>query len=125
MSLCIAAGGLLLALAAERFTLDWTHSVEKIRWHEVWTVSEAGLRPVEAVMTGSGAGMEPPAGAVFRDGGWHATPDLPPQRLVRLAASGKTGAGWTLCAAGTCHELGAEPGPPVLLWSAEDCADPP
>ena len=41
--------------------------------------------------------------------------DLPPQRELVLAASGATGEGWTLCAAGACRELGAAPGAPIRL----------
>ena len=32
MPLCVAAGGLVVTLAMESFTLAWTHSIEKIRW---------------------------------------------------------------------------------------------
>lgn len=125
MSLCIATGAGVLALAATGFTLDWQHSVERIRWSESWEVSAAGLRPVQGSVQGSGAGMEVPEGAVFRDGAWHYNPALAPQREVWLAASGATPGGWRLCAAGECLVLGAEPGPPVRLWSAADCATPP
>jgi len=31
MPLCIAAGGVVMALAIESFTLAWTHSIEKVR----------------------------------------------------------------------------------------------
>ena len=46
---------------------------------------------------GSGAGMEPPEGAVLKDGWWVYAPELPPQATLVLAASGATGEGWTLC----------------------------
>ncbi len=125
MSLCIATGAGVLALAATGFTLDWTHSVERTAWHEVWEVTPGGLRPVEGRVAGSGAGMEVPEGATFRDGAWHYRPALAPQREVWLAASGATPGGWRLCAGDACLTLGAEPGPPVRLWSAPDCAPPP
>lgn len=121
MSLCIAAGGKVIALAVSTFTLSWTHSVEHAQWWERWAVSEAGLRPVEARIRTSGAGMEPPEGAVFRQGAWHYTPHLPPMPEVLLAASGVTGAGWQLCAAGGCLELGEQADTPIRLWTAADC----
>ncbi|MBD3788130.1 MAG: DUF1850 domain-containing protein [Sphingomonadales bacterium] len=121
MSLCIAAGGPVLALAVGGFTLSWNHSVEHITWWERWEVTGTGLRPVEARVIGPGAGMEAPEGATRHADGWHYRPDLPPQPEVFLAASGATGAGWTLCAAGACHEIGATEGAPVHLWVALDC----
>ena len=121
MTLCIAEGGLVLALAVENFTLHWTHSVTRGIWWERWELSADGLRPVEARITGSGAGMEPPEGAILINGAWSYIPDLPPQHQVLLAASGATAGGWTLCATGICHDLGTDPGPPVRLWQAASC----
>ena len=68
--LCLLSAGKTTVLAASAFTLSWTHSVEKTRWEEDWRVTPAGLEIVEARVKGSGAGMEPPAGAVLRDGVW-------------------------------------------------------
>lgn len=124
MTLCIATGGTFLALAVNSFTLSWTHSVTRSEWWERWEVSADGLRPSEARITGSGPGMEPPADARLVDGVWTYVPDLPPQRDVFLAASGMTSGGWTLCADGTCHTLGSDPGPPLHLWQAADCTSP-
>ena len=62
------------------------------------------------------------------------TPFFPPDLVARLAAaatsrdaivlaaSGATGAGWELCAGGTCLELGAEAGQPVIVRAG--CAEP-
>jgi hypothetical protein len=122
MTLCIATGGAVLALAVQGFTLSWTHSVEKTFWVERWEISADGLRPVEARIRGSGAGMDPPEGAVLVDGIWSYTPHLPWQREVFLAASGATGGGWLLCAEGTCRTLGATAGAPVRLWASDGCA---
>lgn len=119
--LCVAAGAAVLSLAATEFTLDWTHSVARSQWWERWQVTTDGLTPVEARITGAGAGMEPPPDAVWRDGGWHFTPDVPPQRRVLLAASGATVGGWRLCTAQGCH-LFDGPGDPLRLWSAPDCS---
>jgi hypothetical protein len=45
----------------------------------------------EARVRGSGAGLEPPAGSMFRDGVWHYRPDLPPMMLLRLTHSDLAG----------------------------------
>ena len=115
MSLCILAAGKTTMLAVSAFTLSWTHSVEKTRWQEEWQVTPAGLEIVEARVKGSGAGMDPPEGAVLKDGWWTYVPKIGARLVVRLAASGATGAGWLLCADRTCLELVAEAGEPVEL----------
>lgn len=120
MSLCVLAGAKAMTFAAGLFTLSWQHSVEKVSWEEDWRVTPAGLEIVEARVKGSGAGMDPPEGAVLSDGWWRYRPDLPPQPRVMLAASGATAGGWRLCVAGECLTLGAEPGDPIVL---ERCAD--
>jgi hypothetical protein len=118
VSLCIA-GAVTLRLAVTAFTLGWTHSVEHLRWEEDWRVTPAGLELVEARVRGSGAGMEPPDGARLVDGWWTWRPDRPPLPELLLAASGATGAGWSLCAGGRCFDLGAAPGPPLRLTPCE------
>jgi hypothetical protein len=115
MSLCILAAGKTTVLAVSAFTLSWTHSVENTRWEEDWRVTPAGLEILEARVKGSGAGMEPPESAVLKDGWWTYAPKTGARAVVRLAASGATGGGWTLCADQTCLELGAEAGEPVEL----------
>lgn len=121
MTLCILAGGKALALAVGTFTLSWTHSVQHTTWWERWEVTGAGLRPVEARVTSAGAGMEAPPDAILEPDGWHYFPKLPLQREVFLAASGATLGGWTLCAEGACHEIGAAAGAPIRLWVAPGC----
>jgi hypothetical protein len=119
MTLCVA-GAETLRLAVAAFTLAWTHSVEHLRWEEDWRVTPAGLELVEARVRGSGAGMEPLGGARLERGWWVYAPDLPPRRELVLAASGATGGGWTLCAAGVCRELGATAGAPLRLAPCGD-----
>ncbi|MFK0691281.1 DUF1850 domain-containing protein [Mesorhizobium sp. IMUNJ 23033] len=121
MSLCILAAGKTVKLAVAAFTLSWTHSVERTRWQEDWTVLPSGLQVVEARVKGSGAGMEPPEGAVLRDGWWTYTPGIGPQPRLVLAASGATGEGWTLCTDQGCRELGKAAGDTIVL---ESCARP-
>lgn len=119
-ALCILAAGKTTVLAATAFTLSWTHSVERTRWEEDWRITPAGLEIVEARVKGSGAGMEPPPDAVFKDGWWVYAPKITARPEIMLAASGATGSGWTVCAAGKCMELGAAAGGPVRL---EPCGE--
>jgi hypothetical protein len=116
MSLCVLAGGKTLVLAATAFTLSWTHSVEKIRWTEHWRVTPAGLVVDMGRVEGSGAGMDPPEGSVFRNDGWEYRPKVPPLPKLVLAASGATVGGWSLCVEGRpCLTLGAKEGPPISI----------
>lgn len=91
--LCILTGGKVIALAVTGFTLSWDHSVQHIEWWERWQVSDRGLRPVEARVTGSGAGIDLPPDAVWKSDGWHYQPRLPWQKSVHLGASGATRGG--------------------------------
>lgn len=104
MSLCLAAGAVSAVLAIESFTLSWIHSIEKIRWEEDWRIEAGALVITEARIRGSGAGMEPPAGSVLKDGIWHYRPAVPPQQILRLTHSPYT-AGYTLCTATLCRPL--------------------
>jgi hypothetical protein len=104
MPLCLAAGAVAATLAIESFTLAWTHSIEKLRWEEDWHVAGSMLVLAEARIRGSGAGMEPPPGAVFAGGAWRFRPALPPQAVVRLTHSPYAG-GYELCDAGRCVPL--------------------
>lgn len=107
LALCAFVGGALAGrIDAESFTLSWVHSVERIRWEEDWRVTAAGLELVEARVRGTGAGMEPPAGAVLRDGSWRYRPALPPLPEVVLADAGVV-PDHELCAAGRCQPLHA------------------
>jgi hypothetical protein len=106
MSLCLSAGGVTLALTLETFSLSWTHSVERTVWREEWRVTEAGLVIESAAISGSGAGMEVPEGAVLRDGAWHFRPALPPQTKVVFADAGRGAGDWRLCDDDVCHDVG-------------------
>ena len=108
MSVCLTLGGAAVVVAASSFTLSWTHSVERTEWRERWTLAADGLRVVEARVRGSGAGMDPGEGARLEDGWWAWSPDAPAVPSLVLAASGATGAGWTLCGDGRCREIGRE-----------------
>ncbi len=104
MPLCVAAGGLVVTLAIESFTLAWTHSIEKIRWEEDYRIAGTQLVLTEARIRGSGAGMEPPADSTFRDGVWHYDPHLAPLDELRLTHSIYT-SGYELCRHDRCEPL--------------------
>jgi hypothetical protein len=107
VSLCLTTTAVALTVAAEAFTLAWTHSVEQTEWRERWRVEAAALVLAEARVRGSGAGMEPPEGSVLKGGWWVYRRDLA-LPVLRLAVSGATGRGWQLCTdADGCRDLEA------------------
>ncbi len=120
MSLCLAAAGLAVEIAASAFTLSWTHTVEKIVWQEDWRIDAGSLMVDEARVKGSGAGMEPPQSAILRDGFYVWRPDLPAQAELVLRRAAEAG-DWHLCAAGRCAALGEWLGSnadPVRIFAA-------
>ncbi|EKF59301.1 hypothetical protein QWE_13653 [Agrobacterium albertimagni AOL15] len=119
MSLCIALAATVLTIPTMTFSLSWEHSVEKVEWREEWAVTGAGLELRRASVKGSGAGMEPGEGAVLQDGWWRWKPALAPVSELRLASSGATSSGWTLCHAGGCQALGDAPGREAVLSACE------
>jgi hypothetical protein len=122
MALCIASGGAVVKLALAAFTLAWTHSVEKTTWEEDLRVEGDRLVLVEARIKGSGAGMEPPPGAVLQAGFWHYRPNLPPLPELELANSGAT-ADWRLCAENWCKPLASFLPGPGDTYTLSACAD--
>lgn len=123
-----AALGLCLALAAgvpgseaasvfvpaQRFTLAWTHSIERVRWEEDYAVyavhagapgAAPALRAVQARVHGSAAGMEPGPGALLRGGWYHYAPATGELAELWLTRSHYT-ADYELCLEGaTCRPL--------------------
>ena len=85
--ICLAAGLLSATLATNSFTLTWIHSIEKVRWEEDWRVDSGALVIDEARIRGSGAGMEPPANAVLKNGVWHYRPAQIRHEKLRLTHS--------------------------------------
>jgi hypothetical protein len=71
MAICLSVGAVIVSIAAQQFTLSWTHSVERILWQEDWRVRGQKLSLVEARIKSNGAGMEVPDGAVLKNGVWH------------------------------------------------------
>ncbi len=115
MSACLMAGAMAIALGpGAGFSLEWTHSVEKVTWHEDWRIIPAGLIPTRAAIRGSGAGMEPGPDARLIDGWLVWQPQAPAVPELVLAASGATGGGWRLCGA-DCVTLGQDAAGPITL----------
>lgn len=110
IGLCLAAAGVAISLQLQDFTLAWTHSVEKIRWEEDYRIVDRRLKLVEARIRGSGAGMEPPEGAVLKNGVWRYRPALPAQERLSLARSGYV-ADYELCWNGACRPMADIAGP--------------
>jgi hypothetical protein len=126
MSLCLAAGAIAAVLAIDSFTLAWEHSVERFAIEEEYRVSSDGLTVIAARIKGSGAGYDPPAGAVLENGWWNYRPAIGPRERLVLARSGMV-PDWRLCAAGACRPLaaylpGVDPTTPVTLTP---CQPPP
>ncbi len=112
---CLLIGAVALTLSGDRFTLEWTHSVEKTAWREEWIANQDGLRLLKAAIKGSGAGMEPGPNAILEGDWWVWRPNLPPQPELVLAASGATPSAWNFCTGTECRELGAKPGAAITL----------
>ena len=104
MPLCLATGAVLVTLPVSTFALSWTHSVERTLWREHWRVAGETLILDEAEVAGSGAGMEPPAGARLEGGSWRYRPSLPPLQRLRLAHS-EFASDYSLCWRDKCELL--------------------
>ncbi len=120
LAVCLVAGALNVAVPARSFTLTWQHTVEKTLWEEDYVVAGPWLYLSGARIRGSGAGMEPPAGAILHDGAWHYRPHVRWHREIRLARSG-FGADYLLCVDGRCRTLTGLIGPPAGEVSLVPC----
>lgn len=74
-SICLIFG-VTTILLGNSFTLGWNHSVEKILWEEHYCLENNQLILETARVRGTGAGMEIPGGAVFKNGAWEYRPKL-------------------------------------------------
>jgi hypothetical protein len=129
-SLCLLAmtGSVALhmvTLPSGPATLAWTHSIEKQRWEEdyrvVLTPTGPGLQMTEARIRGSAAGMEPPEGAILRQGWYVYTPVSAPKTHLRLLADAYTDP-YELCVGGECKPLEAwSPGVRPEAWELRPC----
>ena len=118
--ICILTAAGVISLAAESFTLSWQHSTARTLWTETWAAKEGALHLELARVEGPGAGMEAPEGAKREGSTWVWHPQLPPLPEVFLAASGKTGSGWQICADGHCLEIGGSAGEAIRLSATAD-----
>ncbi len=105
------------------FTLAWTHSIEKIRWEEDYSVQSHNTKPTlrldRARVRGSGAGMEPPEDARLVKGWYVYSPTTPLPPALRLTRSPYT-SDYTLCADGQCQPMShwlASDGNTTLMWA--------
>jgi hypothetical protein len=103
-ALCLAAGTFHVSLPVTSFTLRWQHSIEKVEWAEDYELAGSWLYLSQARIHGSGAGMEPPPGAVLSHGVWRYRPGDPWRRELVLARS-EFVEDYELCARGVCHRL--------------------
>ncbi|WP_442593656.1 DUF1850 domain-containing protein [Parapusillimonas sp. JC17] len=121
MASTLVGFGVCLALASapdapqflpiQEFTLAWTHSIEKTRWEEDYTVvapispgRSPTLKAGRARIHGSAAGMEPPPNAVWHKGWYEYQPTVQPLDPLRLTRSGYT-ADYEWCTQGTCRSM--------------------
>jgi len=102
-AICLVFGA-VLALPTDHLTLAWTHSVQKTLWQEDYRVEAGRLVLTEARIQSSGAGMDPPPGAVLEGGFWHYRPEIAPLPELQIAES-HFASGYDLCWDGSCHRL--------------------
>lgn len=103
-ALCLLAGTFHVQIATQSFTLRWQHSIEKILWEEDYLITDRGLFLSEARVRGSGAGMEPPAGAILEQGVWHYRPKSVWNNSLVLARS-EFVQDYEICLREGCHPL--------------------
>ena len=109
--LAAVQGAAPVFVPVKRFTLAWTHSIEKVRWEEDYAVRPGAvpdappvLQALSARVRGSGAGMEPPPDAVLRNGWFEYTPRTVSPQGLRLTRSAFT-ADYDWCMGGRCVPL--------------------
>ena len=106
-AVCLLIAGVLRAtLPTQTFTLEWTHSIEKIQWRESYAVLGDRLALTGARVEGMGAGMEAGDGATFDGSGWRWKPSIAPLPEIILTLSPYT-SDYRLCAGASCRSLHA------------------
>jgi hypothetical protein len=100
---CLTAGAIATTLAAQSFTLSWTHSVQKTEIQEEYSTAGDKLLLTEARIQSSGAGFDPPPSAQLSGGWWRWRPATQHEKLTlaRAAAPGD----WRICVDGVCRPL--------------------
>ncbi len=120
LALCIVVGTALHIVPAHSFTLRWQHTVEKVVWEEDYIVAGDWLYLVAARVRGSGAGMEPPAGAVRIGDAWQYRPTQRWHRELKLARS-EFGRDYELCVGDDCRPLSAWAPAPLAPTTLSAC----
>ncbi len=111
LCLGIAFSVIAARVPVQAFTLAWMHSIEKVRWEEDYRIENNQLVLEMARVRGSGAGMEPPEGAVLRHGVYEYRPAN--VRLSKLSVARSTyTTDYQLCWNGECKEFKELVGPP-------------
>jgi hypothetical protein len=103
-ALCIVVGTALVSIPAQRFTLRWQHTVEKVVWEEDYVVAGEWLYLSGARVQGSGAGMEPPPDAIKVGSAWHYRPTLRWHRELALARA-EFGRDYEVCVDERCRTM--------------------
>ena len=101
--LCLSGGGTQRFISADRFELGWMHSIEKTNWNEFWRVVNNELVLDWASVQTSGAGMDIPENAVFRDGAYYYRVDrnLSELRLFQVSSPFE----YRLCVNSSCKSI--------------------
>ena len=100
---CLTAGAMVATLAVQGFTLSWVHSVQRSEIQEDYRLDGDRLVLDEARIKESGAGFDPPPGAVLDNGWWHWRPGTLHDGLT-LAQSSAPGE-WRICLEQSCQPL--------------------
>ncbi len=124
MPVCLIEGTKIAVIAAQAFTLSWTHTVEKTGWEEDWRLTDNLLVLETARIKGSGAGMEPPDDARLVGGWWQYHPEHRQLKELRLANNGGAAGAWRICVQGRCRALPSAPGS-ASEYVIRPCAHPP
>lgn len=132
LGVCLSLAAVLHApvvfVPVTKFTLAWTHSIEKVRWEEDYRVEldpstqQPVLHASAARIKGSAAGMEPPDDAVLQNG-WYVY--TPPQQLVpelRLTRSEFT-PDYDWCVSGRCQPMSTLLASDAGITRARACFD--
>lgn len=148
LQLASAAESTPVFVPVQAFTLAWDHSIEKVRWEEDYDVllseqaasalksdyqgqlveSEDNVVAKQPVLVakaarirGSGAGMEPPEDAVFKEGWYHYTPLIVEHQELRLTRS-EFVPDYEWCDVDGCRslsELLPRDGDVTLMWACD------
>ncbi len=123
MAVCLSTALATVVLAAQTFTLAWTHSIEKVRWEEDWRVESDELVLDAVRVKGHGAGMEPAPGAMLYEGVWEWHPRS--RHAALLLTRSEFTADYDWCVAGAaCVPMSAVIAAAGDVTRVTPCGDP-